>query len=77
MELKHILEALLFSAQKPLSASELRDVLTAAAEQEDANPAAKPFKKVKEAELNAALEELLREHEQAARSYRLVCVAGA
>jgi chromosome segregation and condensation protein ScpB len=29
MELKFILESLLFSAQKPLSVNELRDVLTA------------------------------------------------
>lgn len=77
MELKHILESLLFSAQKPLSAAELRDILTSAAEQEDADPTAKSFKKVRETELNAALEDLSREHEQAARSYRLVCIAGA
>ena len=35
------------------------------------------FKKIKEDDLVAALEELAREHETAARSYRLVCVAGA
>ncbi len=36
MELKFILESLLFSAQKPLSPAELRDILAAAAEQVDA-----------------------------------------
>lgn len=77
MELKNILESLLFSAQKPLSPSELREILTSAAEQEDADATAKSLKKVKESELTAALEQLAKDHEQAARSYRLVCVAGS
>ena len=77
MELKFILEPLLFSAQKPMSAKELRDVLAIAASAEEAHEAAKPFKKVKEDDVTAALEELAREHETAARSFRLVCVAGA
>ena len=77
MELKFILEPLLFSAQKPMTAKELRDVLASAATAEEAHEAAKPFKKVKEDDITAALEELAREHETAARSFRLVCVAGA
>ena len=77
MELKFILESLLFSAQKPMSVKELRDLLVNAATAEDADEAAKPFKKTKDDDLTAALEELAREHESAARSYRLACVAGA
>ena len=77
MELKFILESLLFSAQKPLSVKELREVLANAAEADDADPAAKPFAKAKEADVTAALEQLATEHEAAARSYRLACVAGA
>ena len=77
MELKFILESVLFSAQKPLSVKELREVLANAAEAEDADAAAKPFAKVKESDLTAALEQLAAEHETAARSYRLACVAGA
>jgi segregation and condensation protein B len=77
MELKFILEAILFSAQKPLSPAELRDIFTKAAAEEDADATVKGLKKVKEADLTAALEELAREHEAAARSYRLVCVAGS
>ncbi|MGD1088081.1 MAG: SMC-Scp complex subunit ScpB [Verrucomicrobiota bacterium] len=77
MELKFILESLLFSAQKPLSVKELREVLANAAEHEDADATAKSLAKIKEGELTAALEQLAREHETAARSYRLVCVAGA
>src|SRR6202789_2543976 len=77
MELKFILESLLFSAQKPMSVKELRDVLANAASAENAEEAAKAFKKTKEEDVTAALEELAREHETAARSYRLVCVAGS
>jgi len=77
MELKFILESLLFSAQKPLSPAELREVFANAAEQEDADATVKSLKKVKEAELNAALEQLVQDHEAAGRSYRLACVAGS
>ncbi|NOS70454.1 MAG: SMC-Scp complex subunit ScpB [Verrucomicrobia bacterium] len=77
MELKFILESLLFSAQKPLSTSELRDIFASAAAEEGADATVKSLKKVKEAELNAALEQLVQDHEAAGRSYRLVCVAGA
>lgn len=76
MELKFILEAILFSAQRPLSPRELRELLAAAAEQAE-EPGVKAFKKIKEEALIAALEELARDHEQAARTYRLVCVAGS
>src|SRR5437899_373935 len=76
MELKFILESILFSAQKPLSAKELKDVLTSAAEQEGEHEA-KAFKKAKESEITAALEALAGDHETAARSYRLACVAGS
>lgn len=74
MDLKFILEAILFSAQKPLNPKELRDLLATAAEHgEDA----KPYKKTKEEALIAALEELQKDHEAAQRSYRLACVAGS
>ena len=70
MELKFILESLLFSAQKPLSVKELRDVLADAAGAEDAGATAKSLAKIKESELTAALEQLAPEHEAAGRSYR-------
>jgi len=74
MELKFILESILFSAQKALSPKELRELLAAAAEHGDA---AKPFKKTKEEDLLAALEQLQKDHEAAQRSFRLACVAGS
>jgi segregation and condensation protein B len=77
MELKFILESLLFSAQKPMSVKELRELFTTASIAEDATEEAKAFKKVKDDDLTAALEELAKEHETAGRSYRLACVAGS
>lgn len=76
MELKSVLEAILFSAQQPLNPKELRDLLASAAEKTE-EPAAKEFKKVPPETINAALEELAREQNQLGRSYRLMCVAGA
>jgi segregation and condensation protein B len=75
MELKFILEVLLFSAQKALSPAELRETLTAAAQEEGELVAA--FKRTKEDEIVAALESLAADHDNAGRSFRLVCVAGA
>ncbi len=77
MELKYILEAILFSAQKPLSLKEVREVLAGAVDHAEGDEVVRSFKKVKEDALGAALDDLAREHESAERSYRLVCVAGA
>jgi segregation and condensation protein B len=77
MELKAILEAILFSAQKPLSLKELRDVFAMAVEHAEGNETVRSLKKVKPEQLTATLEELTKEHETANRSYRLACVAGA
>ncbi len=74
MELKHILESILFSSQEPLSPKALRDLLVEAAEQSDA---ARPFKKAKPDDILAALEQLAADFEQAGRSFRLACVAGS
>jgi segregation and condensation protein B len=77
MEPKFILESLLFSAQKPLSVKELREVLAAAADAEGSDATAKSLAKTRDSELTAALEQLAAEHETAARSYRLACVASS
>ncbi len=76
MELKFILESLLFAAQKPLSAHELRTVLVATADLSD-DETVKGLKKTPQEDLVVALEALQADHETAARSYRLICVAGA
>ncbi|MCW5557039.1 MAG: SMC-Scp complex subunit ScpB [Verrucomicrobiae bacterium] len=77
MELKFILESLLFTASKPLSVGELREALGKAASEDEAPPETTPFKKVPAADIEEVLGILAAEHETAARSYRLVCVAGA
>jgi segregation and condensation protein B len=77
MELKFILESMLFSAQKPLSIKEIRDALSGAVEHAEGNEAVAALKKTREPEIIAALEQLVQEHETAARSYRLACIAGS
>ena len=72
MELKNILESVLFSAQEPLSVKDFREVLKNAAEH---SPDAGDFKKTSFDDVVAALDVLTKEHEAAGRSYRLVCVA--
>src|SRR2546425_714451 len=76
MELALVLEAILFSAQKPLSVSEFKEILASAAEHSDVE-AARAWKKAKAAEIEAALAQLETDHAEAGRSYRLVCVAGS
>ncbi len=76
MELKFILESLLFVAQKPLSPHELRTVLGVAADMSELE-GVRALKKVPQETIVAALEELKSHHEAAGRSYRLICVAGA
>jgi segregation and condensation protein B len=75
MELKFILESVLFSAQHPLAPKELKDLLASALEHSE-DGAAKPFKKTSVEDITAALEQLQRDTAQLGRSYRLVCVAG-
>jgi segregation and condensation protein B len=75
MELKLILEALLFSAQKPLNPAELRDFM-AQASLSDEGEGTRTSRKPKLDEIAASLDELAAEHEAAGRSFRLVCVAG-
>src|SRR5258708_30955742 len=77
MDLKFILEAVLFSAKKPLSIKGWRDVFSSAVEHAEGNEGVRALKKIKEEQLTAALDELAKEHETAERSYRLVCVAGS
>jgi segregation and condensation protein B len=77
MELKSIVEAILFSAQKPLSLKEMRDVFSSAVEYADRDETARSLKKVSEDQLARSLDELSKDYEEFGRSYRLACVAGA
>jgi len=79
MELKKVLEAILFSAQKPLNPKELREVLNTTAKEadEEADSQVRLLKKPKAAEIENALELIAQDHEDANRGFRLVCIAGS
>jgi segregation and condensation protein B len=68
--LPRVVEALLFSAQKPLSARELAATIKAAGDEDELIP--NQFAKVREAEIAAALEELKVEYIQQQRAFQLV-----
>jgi segregation and condensation protein B len=76
MELKFVIESLLFTAQKPLTVREIREVLSVAADKGE-EEAVKAFKKVKDAEIENVLTALEKDHAESARSYYLACVAGS
>jgi len=77
MDLKFVLESLLFAAQKPLSPMELRDILNRAAQEENAIEPVRALLKLDIERILESLKALEEEHRTAGRSYRLVCVAGA
>jgi segregation and condensation protein B len=70
MSLTHVIEALLFSAQKPLSIREITAVIRGAEDPAGAGP--NEFARVKDAEVAAALEELKLEYIQQNRAFQLV-----
>jgi len=70
MSLIHVIEALLFSAQKPLS---IREITTAIKGAEDPATAGRnEFARVREAEVAAALEQLKIEYVEQGRAFQLV-----
>src|SRR5687767_14613675 len=76
MELKSLVEAILFAAQKPLSIKEIKAILAKPDETE--NPElARAFKKTKEADISGAIEELKVDYTQQGRSFQIQEVAGA
>jgi len=70
MTLINVIEALLFSAQKPLSSKEIADVLRGAGEEDEFSP--NEFAKVREAEVAAALEQLKIQCIEQGRGFQLV-----
>lgn len=75
LELKQILEALLFSAERSLTAKDLRTILAEATDTE--NPGlTEPFRNARESQVAAALEELKVEYDTMQRSFQLVEIAG-
>ena len=77
MDLRFVIESILFAAQKPLTPAELRDLCRTASEQFEEVRQHKALVKPSAKRILQALEQLAEEHEQSSRSYRLICVAGA
>jgi len=74
MNLAHVIEALLFSAHKPLSSKEIVDALRNAGAEDDLAP--NEFANTKPAEVAAALEQLKVEYIQNEHGFQLVEKAG-
>ena len=70
MRLPQVLEALLFSAQKPLTVAELRSAIKGAGDEDELAP--NEFARVSEAEIAAALEELKVDYIQQQRAFQLI-----
>jgi len=70
MNLAHAIEALLFSARKPISTKEIVDVLRRAGAEDDFSP--NEFANAKPAEVAAAIEQLKIEYIQQERGFQLV-----
>ncbi|MGI9087853.1 MAG: SMC-Scp complex subunit ScpB [Chthoniobacterales bacterium] len=70
MDLTKVIEALLFSAQKPLSARELQSAIKGAGPEDELSP--NEFAKCAEAEVSAALESLKIEYIEQQRAFQLV-----
>ena len=75
LELKKILEALLFSAERPLSSKEIRTILAEATDEETPGMT-EPFRNVREAQIVAVLEELKVECDTQQHSFQIVEIAG-
>jgi segregation and condensation protein B len=74
MTLAQVIEALLFSAQKPLTTIELRNALTSAGDSDELVP--NEFGRVKEAEVAATLGQLKTDYTLTPRGFQLVEKAG-
>ncbi len=70
MTLVRVIEALLFSAQKPLSTRELQNAIKSAGDTDDLLP--NEFAKTSEAQLASALEELKLEYVEQQRAFQLM-----
>src|SRR5437016_7387313 len=75
LELKKIIESVMFAAERPLSTKELRQIFAEATDEE--NPGTtEGFRNVREAQIAAALEELKVEYDTQQRSFQLAEIAG-
>lgn len=76
MELRSIIESLLFSSSHPLSIGEIRQVFSGVADKSE-DLAIKAYKKLKPEDIERELIALQEEFVELGRSWRLTCVAGS
>ncbi len=76
MELKSLIEAILFAAQKPLPLKEIKAIL-ARPDESGNSEITRAFKKAKESEISEAIERLKVDYTQQGRSFQIQEVAGA
>jgi segregation and condensation protein B len=76
MELKDIIEAILFNAQRALTAEDIRNVINDTAKASE-DPQIRAFSKIAIENVQSAIEQIKREFDEANRAFRLICVAGA
>jgi len=75
LELKRIIEAMLFAAERPLTTKEIRSIFAEATDEEQPG-VTEAFRNVREAQLVAVLEELKIDLEMQPLSFQLVEIAG-
>jgi segregation and condensation protein B len=76
MELKSLIEAILFAAQKSLSIKEIKTLISKPEDAENSE-LVRAFKKVKETEISGAIQELKIDYTQQGRSFQIQEVAGS
>lgn len=76
MELKDIIEAILFNAQRALTVEDIRNVINDTAKASE-DPQVRAFNRVAVETVQSAIEQIKREFDEANRAFRLICVAGA
>ena len=75
IELKQIIEALLFSAERPLSTKEIRQIIAEATDDEHPSTV-EGFRNAREAQIVIALEEIKVEFDTQTRAFQLIEIAG-
>jgi segregation and condensation protein B len=78
MELKSVVEAILFAAQSPLSSKEIKNLLAKGDESiAESAELVRAFKKTKEADISGVIQELKVDYTQHGRSFQIQEVAGS
>lgn len=77
MELKNVIETILFAAEKPLTLKELREVCSKAAEGEFSTEESRAWQKVKEKDLQQAIADLNRRYDESQSGLQIREIADA